>query len=206
MTRQFNLHHAGRLDRNLCRKEPGYPGNEETLAHVVWDCPYAVALWEKLIVHWTGERPSRRRTQDFFDVSACSRFINIPAHRNALLVICFPEDGEAAERMRRRIWHILATLCQNRLSADRNDAVYQAATTDITSTMTSFWIACIRQLKAIAIREHQKMSSAIHGAMLFECIELLEHKPCGSPGVLEEVPGLPPALPAWLRLYQRSCT
>ena len=76
---------------------------------MVWDCPYAVALWEKLIGHWTGERP---RTQDFFDVSASSRFINIPAHRNALLVIRFPEDEEAEERMWRRIWHILATSCQ----------------------------------------------------------------------------------------------
>uniref|UniRef100_M4B720 RxLR effector candidate protein n=1 Tax=Hyaloperonospora arabidopsidis (strain Emoy2) TaxID=559515 RepID=M4B720_HYAAE len=111
--------------------------------------------------------------------------------------------------MWRRIWHVLATLCQTRLWADRNDAVYQAATTDITSTMTSFWNACIRQLRAIAIREHRKRSSTIHGAMLFARIALLEHKPCGSPGVLEEVPGHPPeppALPARLRLYQRSCT
>uniref|UniRef100_A0AAV1UP71 Uncharacterized protein n=1 Tax=Peronospora matthiolae TaxID=2874970 RepID=A0AAV1UP71_9STRA len=45
------------------------------------------------------------------------------------------------------------------------------------------------------------MLSAIHGAMLFACIELLEYNPCGSPGILQEAPGLPPeppALPAWL--------
>uniref|UniRef100_M4C328 RxLR effector candidate protein n=1 Tax=Hyaloperonospora arabidopsidis (strain Emoy2) TaxID=559515 RepID=M4C328_HYAAE len=95
-TRQLNLHHARRLDHNLCRKQPGCPGNEETLAHVFWDCPYAVALWEKLIGHWTGERPSRRRTHDFFDASARRRVVNIPAHRKVLLVIRFPEDGEAA--------------------------------------------------------------------------------------------------------------
>ena len=95
---------------------------------MVWDCPYAVALWEKLIGHWTGERPSRRRTQDFFDVSASSRFINIPAHCNALLVIRFPEDEEAEERMWPRLWHILAKLCQTWLWADWNDAVYPAAT------------------------------------------------------------------------------
>nr|BAP69111.1 RxLR effector candidate protein [Hyaloperonospora arabidopsidis Emoy2] len=167
-TRHFNLHHAGRLDRNLCRKELGCPGNEETLAHVVWDCPYAVVLWEKLIGHWKWERPSRRRTQDFFDASASRRVVNIPAHRKALLAIRFPE---AAERMWRGIWHILAKLCQTRLWADRNDAVYPTATTDITSTMTSFWTACILQLRAIAIREHRKMLSAIHYAMLYACIE-----------------------------------
>ena len=155
--------------------------------------PYAVALWEKLIGHWTGERPSRQRTQDFFDASASRRVVNIPAHRKALLAIRFPE---AAERMWRGIWHILAKLCQTRLWADRNDAVYPTATTDITSTMTSFWTACILQLRAIAIREHRKMLSAIHYAMLYACIERLEHKSCGSPGVLEEVPGLPPEHPA----------
>nr|BAP69110.1 RxLR effector candidate protein [Hyaloperonospora arabidopsidis Emoy2] len=129
------------------------------------------ALWEKLIGHWTGERPSRQRTQDFFDASASRRVVNLPAHLKALLVIHFSEDEEAAERMWRRIWHILAKLCQTRLWEDRNDAVYPAATTDITSTMNIFWTACIRQLRAVAIREHRKMSSAIHYAMLFACIE-----------------------------------
>nr|BAP69114.1 RxLR effector candidate protein [Hyaloperonospora arabidopsidis Emoy2] len=109
-------------------KATGVSADEKTLAHAFWDCPYAVSLWEKLIGHWTGKRPSRRRTHDFFDACASRRVVNIPAHRKALLTIRFPEDGEAAERMWRRIWHILATLCQTRLWADRNDAVCQAAT------------------------------------------------------------------------------
>ena len=154
-TRQLNLHHAGRLENNTCRKQPGCRGEVGTWAHLFWDCPYAVALWDKMIGHWTGERATRQRTQQYFSECASRRVVSIPVHRKARLVDRFPDDYDEAVRMWQRIWRILATICQAKLRADRNDAVYQAARKDFTSTVTSFWTTCICQLRASAIREHR---------------------------------------------------
>ena len=66
VTRQLNLHHAGRSENDECRKRQGCRGKKETPAHLFWECAYAEALWNKLVSQWTGERPSRQRTQQFF--------------------------------------------------------------------------------------------------------------------------------------------
>ena len=208
-TRQLNLHHAGRLTNNNCRKQPGCPGGVETLAHLFWDCSYAVAGWTKLVGHWTGERASPQVLKHYFGACASRQVASIPTYRKALLADRFQEDQEAAERMWKQIWHILATICQTTLWADRNAAVYQALKKDITSTTTCFWATCIRQLRALATRAHRQVSSTVRGAMLYACIELLEHEPKGSPGLpgpSPDQPPDPPALTSWLRLYQRSCT
>ena len=69
-SRLLHLHHAWRLADTTCRKQPGCRGEVETLAHLFWDCPYAVAFWNKLAEQWTGERASRHQTDCFF--SACA--------------------------------------------------------------------------------------------------------------------------------------
>ena len=55
VTRQLNLHHAGRSVNDECWKRPGCLGNKETPDHLLWECAYAEALWGKLVSHWTGK-------------------------------------------------------------------------------------------------------------------------------------------------------
>ena len=115
-SRLLHLHHAGRLA--TCRKQPGCRGEVETLAHLFWDCPYAVAFWNKLVEQWTGERASRHQTDCFFSACASRRVGSVPAHRKTLLEGRFQDDWEEAERMWKRIWYVLATICQTKLWAD----------------------------------------------------------------------------------------
>lgn len=208
-TRQLNFHHAERSANNECRKRPGCRGNAETPAHLFWYCPYAQALWAKLVSHWTGERPSTQRTQQFFNACASRRAHFVPPYRTAILDDRFQEDRGVAEQVWKRIWHILATICHTKLWTDRNDAVYNGTVHDLAGTTQSFWTSCVCQLRAIATREHRKEASAMMGAVQFACIELLEYAPEGSPGMsgpsLIQPPDQP-GLNAWLRIYQRSCT
>ena len=209
VTRQLNLHHAGRSENDECRKRQGCRGKKETPAHLFWECAYAEALWGKLVSQWTGERPSRQRTQQFFQACASRRVSHVPEHRTAILKDRFQEDREMADHVWKRIWHILATMCLTRLWTDRNEAVYSTLVTDIPGTTQSFWTACVYQLCAIATREHRKEASAIMGAVLLSSIELLERAPDGPPGMSrasQSHPSDKPGLAVWLRIYQRSCT
>ena len=209
MIRQLKLHHAGRSVNDECQKRPGCLGNKETPAHLFWECAYAEALWGKLVSQWTGERPSRQRTQQFFQACASRRMSHVPQHRTAILKDRFQEDREMADHVWKRIWHILATMCLTRLWTDRNEAVYSTLVTDIPGTTQSFWTACVCQLRAIATREHRKEASAIMGAVLLSSIELLERAPDGPPGMSrasQSHPSDKPGLAVWLRIYQRSCT
>ena len=81
-----------------------------------------------------------------------------------------------------------------KLRTHRNDTVEPGShvTKHILSTTTRFWATCVCQLGVIATREHQQLSSAIRGAMLHVCIELLEHEPRGSPGSTRTSPGQSP--------------
>ena len=55
-----------------------------------------------------------------------------------------------------------------KLRVDRNDAVYQAATIEITSITTTFWTTCISKLRAISTREHSQVSSAMRDAKMYD--------------------------------------
>ena len=161
-----------------------------------------------MVEQWTGKRASRQQTDCFFSACASRRVVSVPAHRKTLLKDRFQDDWEEAERIWKRIWYILVTICQTKLWTYRNDAVYQAATKDITSTTTNFWDTCTRQVRAIALREHRNVSYAIQGATLYACIELIEYeprRPPGSTGVSPRQTTDPLALATWLRLFQRSC-
>ena len=206
-TQQLNLHHAGRPANNECRKRPGCRGNVETPAHLFWKCLYAEVLLDKLVGHWTGKRPFRQRTQQFFNACASRRVYYAPLYRTS--IFRGQEDRGVAEQLWKRIWHILATMCHTKLWTDRKDSVYKAAVLDLAGTTQSFWTSCVCQLRAIATREHQKEACAMMGAVLFACIELLEYGPEGSPGMSGPSPIQRPDQPglnSWLRIYQRYCT
>ena len=180
------------------------------MEHIVWFCPCAVALWTKLVTQWTGKRESRQRTQQFLAACASRQVQDVTKHRTGILKERFRDDVEEAERVWKRIWHILATVCQTKLWTDRNEAVYRAATINICGSTQSCWATCICHLRAIAKREHRKVATATQGAMLYACIELLEREPTGVPVFTGprhgQAPSHLPAITAWLKIYQRSCT
>ena len=178
---QLNLYHDGRTEDKSCRKNSACRGRDETIKHLFWVCPWAVALWTKLVTHWTGERESRQRTQQFLEAYASRQVQDIPKHRAEIVKERFQDDVGEAERVWKQIWHILATICQTKLWTDRNEAVYRAASVDIRGSTNRYWTTCICHLRAIAKREHRKVATATSGAMLYACIELLEREPTGVP-------------------------
>ena len=172
------------------------------MEHLFWVCPCAVALWSKLVRHWIEERETRQRTQQFLEACASRQVQAIPKHWAGTVKERFQDDVVEAERVWKRIWHILATICQTKLWTDRNEAVYCAASVDIRGS--SYWATCICHLRAIAKREHRKVVTATSGAMLYACIELLEREPTGVPVFTGPSHGQPsdhpPAITAWLKI------
>ena len=125
-----------------------------------------------------------------------------PPHR-------FYEDCEEAEQMWKRMWQIIATICQNPALDWQERCSLPGSYKGHNQNCDKFWTTCIRQVRAIATRENCRVPLAIQGAMLYACIELLEHEPSGPTGIPEATPGNPlesPPLTSWLQLCQRSCT
>uniref|UniRef100_M4BQM1 RxLR effector candidate protein n=1 Tax=Hyaloperonospora arabidopsidis (strain Emoy2) TaxID=559515 RepID=M4BQM1_HYAAE len=85
------------------------------MEHLFWVCPCAVALWTKLVTHWTGERGSRQRTQQFLEACASRQVHAIPKHRTEIVKERFQDDVVEAERAWKQKWHILAKICQTKL-------------------------------------------------------------------------------------------
>ena len=84
------------------------------------------------------------------------------------------------------------------MCVDRNAAVFKAVTVHLPSSISSFWASCFCQLRAIAKREHRKLATATHGALLYVCIELLERDPRGPPLSSVTSHDVPPNEPAAL--------
>ena len=75
----------------------------------------------------------------------------------------------------------------------------------------SYWATCIYHLRAITKREHRRVATTTStSGTLYACIELLEREPTGVPVFTGpshgRPPDHPPAITAWLKVYQRSCT
>ena len=152
---------------------------------------------------------TRQRTRHFMAACANRRATAIPRYRKALLVDRFDDDAPGAGLGWQRIWTILTTVCHTRLWTDRNAVVFRGADQYGHNGTEQQWEACIRQLRAVAKREDRAAATAIRGATLNACIELLIRQPRGSPlfqGIGHDQPPGTPALISWLRTFQRSCT
>ena len=77
-----------------------------------------LAVWNKLVAHWTGERSFLQQSQKFFSTCASRRIVSIPVHWKALLANWTQENWEAADGCESEIWHILAMTCQIELLTD----------------------------------------------------------------------------------------
>ena len=109
----------------------------------------------------------------------------------------------------KRIWFVLSSLCQIHLWAERNVAVFRGELSNPCVKLSQILGFGLRQVKAIAIREHRSAATAVRGARLHVCTdELVLQDPRGHPPYAEishdTLP--PPALISWLRAFQTSCT
>ena len=67
-----------------------------------------------------------QRAQHFFTAYPCRRVYKVPPYLIAMLEDRFLEDRGVAEQVWKRIWHILATMCQTKLCTYRNEAHLQS--------------------------------------------------------------------------------
>ncbi|KAF1772446.1 hypothetical protein GQ600_9030 [Phytophthora cactorum] len=84
-TRQLNLHFASRKEDDSCRKSQECAGHPETQPHIFWDCPSAMACWDKLFAGANRQAPS------------------ISKHRRNQLDGQFQDDTEAVTKEWKRI-------------------------------------------------------------------------------------------------------
>ena len=81
-------------------------------------------------------------------------------------------------------------------------------TTSPAHSALAFWRSGLRQLKAIAMREHRSAATAIRGARLHACLDILSQVPTDRQVSLtfshDEL--TVPALVSWFRTFQPSCT
>ena len=120
----------------------------------------------------------------------------------------FTEDAAAGVRVWKRIWFLMSTMCLTHLWQERNDAVFRGVLTTTSQSVTHFWESGLRQLLALAKREHRGISTVVQGALLHAAIELFTQAPrdigVASSNSHETLPD--PDLISWLRSFQTSCT
>ena len=172
-TNQLNLYHAGRAVDHSCRKVELCHGCKETASHIFWDCSTARACWSLLIRHSSGTGAGEVELTAHFRQCANRRASSQPHRLRELLIHRFQDDHQAAGEEFRRIWFVLYSICQVHLWVERNAAVFRGKLLYTVGSASAFWESRLRQLKAIALREHRSAVTAVSEMRLLACIELL---------------------------------
>ena len=207
-TNQLNLYHAGRSDDPSCRKLEHCRGRKETVTHLFWDCSNAMACWRLLLCHWSGEGVQESAVSGHFRYFAHRRAPPLPPRLLQLLIDRFGDDHTAAADEYRRIWFVLCSLCQVHLWVERNGVIFRGKSTSPAQSALAFWRSGLRQLKAIALREHRSAATAVRGARLHACLDILSQVPTGRQAsqTISHDELTDPALVSWFRIFQTSCT
>ena len=103
----------------------------------------------------------------------------LPPRLLQLLIDRFGDDHTAAADEYRRIWFVLCSLCQVHLWVERNGVIFRGKSTSPAQSALAFWRSGLRQLKAIALREHRSAATAVRGARLHACLDILSQVPTG---------------------------
>ena len=170
--------------------------------------PKARACWGKLIGHRTGEIVEHLLGARRFLGSVNRQAPSIPVRQRLRLTKQFQDDADAAVVFWNRIWFLMSSTCLTQLRIERNDAVFKGERTSVPQSISRYWEVGIRQLTALAKREHRGVDTVIQGALLHAGIDLFTIEP----GVFSETrveshETLPdPVLLSWLRSFQTSCT
>ena len=180
-TKQLNLYHAGRTLGNSCCKLLQCKGSKETALHIFWECSTAQACCIQLISHWTGKCATYLVTSNLFSNCGNSQAPPIPRRLSMRLQHRFQGDSTPLQQNFGQIWFFLSSICQEHLWSERNAVVFGGFQTSPSASVNHYWERGIRQLETIAIREHRATATAVCGARLHTCLELLIQKPYGYP-------------------------
>ena len=161
-----------------------------------------------MLCHWSGEGVQESAVSGHFRYSAHRRVPPLSPRLLQLLIDRFGDDHTAAADEYRRIWFVLCSLCQVYLWVERNAVIFEGKTTSPAHSALAFWRSGLRQLKAIAMREHRSAATAVRRARLHACLDILSQVPTGRQASLtfshDEL--TVPALVYWFRTFQTSCT
>ena len=207
-TKQLNLYHAGRQEDNSCRASPRCHGVMESSTHIFWNCLKARACWSKLYGHWTGITTAPHVDPGPLLGCATRRAPAIPTRQDHQLLIRLQDDYEAGVKVWQRIWFLMSSICLSHLWKERNDAVFRGVQTTVAHSVARFWAHGVRQLTALAKRDHRCPDTAVQGAIMHACLDLFTLEPRDFP-VASEVchdSSPTPVLLSWLRSFQTSCT
>ena len=139
---------------------------KDTAAYIFWDCPTAQACWRQLVGCWTGEGVGRFGLSNHFRYCANCQAPPVLQHLLQRLQNLFQDGYLEAEGTFWRIWFILSSAYQVHLWTERNAEVFrEEVTTPLRSALT-FWDCGLRQLRAIALREHRSTEHAVNGVRL----------------------------------------
>lgn len=177
------------------------------MEHIFWNCTKARACWTKLLSHWTGACETPERVACRLANCANRRAPSIPQAMKDQLLRRFQDDVVAGETGWTRVCFLLSSMCLTHLWTERNDAVFRGLHTTSSQSVHRFWSGGIRQLTALALREHRSAATFIQGAQLHACIEilLLEPKRSAVVDTVSHVTTPEPVLISWLQSFQSSC-
>ena len=177
---QLKLYHTGREQNNCCQQTSRCVATKETIRHLLWDCPSARTLRDKVVSHWTGEYATRQRTEHFMPACASRKINSIPQHRQAVIEDRFQDDSTLAKSEWKRVWHIITTICLTRLWMDRNTWIFQGATDSPWPLPHPVYLEGVHPAAPSGRTQRTRAADkAIRGATIHACIELLVWEPRG---------------------------
>ena len=187
------------------------PWVKETAAHIYWECPKARTCWGKLIGHWTGEIVEHLLGARRFLGSVNRQAPSISVRQRLRLTKPFQDDADAAVVVWNRSWFLMSSICLTHLWIERTDVVFffiQGERTSVPQIISLDWEVGIRQLTALAKREHRGVDTVVQGALLHAGLGLFTIEPrVLLETTVESHETLPdPIRLSWLRRFQTSCT
>ena len=88
----------------------------------------------------------------------------IPVLQWSRSLVRFHDDAAAGELVWRRIWFLMSSICITHLWSERNDAVFRGVQSTTAQSVVRFWTTGVRQLTALAMREHRGAATVLQVA------------------------------------------
>ena len=107
-----------------------------------------------------------------------------------------------------KIWILMCTICLTHIWSERKDAVCTGEQTSVCHSVARFWTDVVRQLTALAKKDHRDPDTVVQRAVLHTCLDLFTLEPRNLLVPLEISHGSSPSpvLLSWLRSFQTSST
>ena len=152
---QLNFYGLGRAQDSTCTRYATCRGRHEGIIHILWDCEGAAKCWAYIVAQWTcmDVKPAQLFAYKAAVLSRTAPDLP-PAVREEIGRI-FPETAEEIRRAWVRIWWIACSICFATLWVQRNRWVHKHEETTVDQAESELRHTLLRQLQAVAIREHR---------------------------------------------------